>query len=306
MSDLCYRRLYLPLLHWEVSLVSKKLVIAAIDFLNPAPLMWDFEHEPRATELARRYSIISSTPAECAHHLRAGTADIGLVPVAAYPSLPNTAIVPRCGIASLDEVRSILLIVRHPEGVHGVRRVALDTASMTSATYTRILFHKLWKTKPEFLSHAADLEAMLSVADAAMVIGDPALLALEDREDRQRRTGEQLLYFDLAHEWRKWTNTAWVSAFWAVREDALTRTGVSAAQLVEDFERSRDGGLDNLDRIVEDWSARIAVPPATIKTYLFENIHYFLDDVCLDGLNLFYRYAVECGVLPVVPELKIL
>jgi chorismate dehydratase len=289
-----------------VSPASNKLVIAAIDFLNPAPLMWDFEHEPRSVELAARYTIVSSTPAECAQHLRTGTADIGLVPVAAYPFLPNAAIVPRCAIASLDEVRSILLIVRHPGGVSEVKRVALDTASVTSSTYTRILFCKRWKNNPEFLSHAADLEAMLNVADAAMLIGDPALLALEDRALREQRTGERLEYIDLAHEWRTWTDTAWVSAFWAAREDAFTRMGMAPSQLVEDFEHSRDSGLDHLDQIVQEWSTRIAVPPATIKHYLFDNIHYFLDDVCLDGLNLFYRYAVECGALPAVPKLRFL
>lgn len=294
------------MLHWQVSLASEKLVIAAINFLNPAPLMWDFEHEPRATELARRYSIISSTPSECAQHLRAGTADIGLVPVAAYPSLPDTLIVPRCAIASLYEVRSILLIVRNRGGLSGVRSVALDTASITSATYTKILFCKLWKTNPQFLPMSADLDAMLNVADAALLIGDPALLALEHRKLREQRTGELLLYLDLAHEWRAWTHTAWVSAFWAVREDALNRTGISPLQIIKDFERSRDGGLDHIDLIVEEWSTRIAVPSATVKTYLFDNIHYFLDDVCLDGLNLFYNYAFECGALPVLPKLRFL
>jgi chorismate dehydratase len=289
-----------------VTLPSERLVIAAIDFLNPAPLMWDFEHEPHASELAKRYSIFSSTPAECARHLQTGTADIGLVPVAAYSSLNNAAIVPRCAIASLDEVRSILLVVCNAVGVRAVKRVALDTASITSATYTRILFRKLWNNDPEFLPHAADLDEMLRVADAALLIGDPALLALEDRESREHRTGEKVLYLDLAHEWRAWTNTAWVSAFWAVRKEALERTGLAAEQIVEDFERSRDAGLDHLDEIVREWSSRIAVPAATIKTYLFDNIHYFLDDVCLDGLDLFYRYAVECGLLAEAPSLDFL
>lgn len=129
--------------------VSQKLLIAAINFVNPAPLMWDFEHEPCRRELLERYEIVPSTPAECALRLKSGTADIGLVPVAAYAELPGVvAIVPRCAIASLDEVRSILLVVRRSDGVSGVKRVALDTASMTSSTYTRILFHKLWKTHP--------------------------------------------------------------------------------------------------------------------------------------------------------------
>jgi chorismate dehydratase len=294
------------LLHWQVGLDSKKLIIAAIDFLNPAPLMWDFEHEPRRRDLLERYAILSSTPAECARRLQEGTADIGLVPVAAYCSLPDSSVVPRCAIASLDQVRSILLVVRHPGGVSGVKRVALDTSSITSSTYTRILFHKLWKTRPEFFSHPPDLDAMLGRADAAMLIGDPALLALEDRKQRELRTGERLEYIDLAHEWRAWTGTAWVSAFWAVRDDALVRTGATAAQIVEDFERSRDGGLDHLDQIVEEWSRRIAMPHKTIRTYLYDNIHYFLDDVCLDGLDLFYRYAVECGALPYAPKLRFL
>jgi chorismate dehydratase len=294
------------LLHWLVSLISKKLVIAAIDFANPAPLMWDFEHEPLKDELLRRYAIVSSTPSECARTLKAGTADIGLVPVAAYASMPETGIVPGCAIASLDFVKSILLVVRHKEGVHGVARVALDTASLTSAMYTRIFFDKLWKTKAAFVEHAPDLDAMLRVADAALLIGDPALLALEGRDARQARTGEQLEYIDLAHEWRAWTGTPWVSAFWAVREAAFGTGTVNRAQMVEDFVGSRDHGLAHIGELAREWSARVPVSADVLQSYLNENIYYLLDDACLEGLRLFYRYAVECGALRAVPTLRFL
>ena len=59
-------------------------------------------------------------------------------------------------------------------------------------------------------------------------------------------------------------------------------------------------------RLSRNGRRRITVPPGVIKTYLYDNIHYFLDDVCLDGLNLFYRYAVDCGALPAVPTLRFL
>jgi len=294
------------LLHWEVSPVSNKLIIAAIDFVNPAPLMWDFEHEPRKSELAQRYSIVSSTPAECARRLALRAADIGLVPVAAYASASGQSIIPGCAIASLDHIRSIILVLRHDRGVAGVKTVALDTASLTSATYTRILFDKLWRISPAFLPHAADLDAMLAVADAALLIGDPALLALEDREHRRERTGERLDYIDLGHEWRAWTGTPWVSAFWAVRQAAFTSATVSPAQLVEDFERSRDNGIAHTEELVAEWSGRIAVPAAVLRMYLTRNIHYVLDEACLAGLELFYRYAGECGALPPAPPLKFL
>jgi chorismate dehydratase len=289
-----------------VSLISKKLVIAAIDFANPAPLMWDFEHDPLRDELLQRYEVALSMPSECARRLQAGTADIGLVPVAAYASMPGAAIVPRCAIASLDHVQSILLVVRHSDGVRGVKRVALDTASLTSTAYTRIFFSKLWKTTPEFLPHAPHLEAMLRVADAALLIGDPALLALKDSEAREARMGEQLEYLDLAHEWRVWTGTPWVSAFWAVRESALGPETVSRAQLIDDFELSRDHGLAHIEELAQEWSARMPLSAAALEKYLRENIYYYLDGACLEGLDLFYRYAVECGALPVIPKLNFL
>lgn len=289
-----------------MSLISKKLIIAAIDFANPAPLMWDFEHAPLEDELLERYEIVSSMPSECAHKLKEGTADIGLVPVAAYAQMPDAVIVPGCAIASLDHVRSILLVVRQTQGVRAVKRVALDTASITSATFTRIFFSKLWKTAPEFIQHAPDLDGMLRTADAALLIGDPALLALEQREAREARTGERLEYIDLAHEWRVWTGTPWVSAFWAVREAAFGPETVTRAQLVEDFQASRDHGLTHIDELAREWAERVPVSAGALQNYLTENIYYFLDDACLEGLNLFYRYAVECGALPTVPELRFL
>jgi chorismate dehydratase len=289
-----------------VSPVSRKLVIAAIDFVNPAPLMWDFEHEPRKSELAERYSIISSTPAQCAQRLAAGAADIGLVPVAAYASAIGQSIVPGCTIASLGDIRSIILVVRGGLDVREVTSVALDTASLTSATYTRILFNKRWQIAPAFQPQAADLDAMLANADAALLIGDPALLALEEREAREASCGEKLSYFDLGKEWRSWTGTPWVSAFWSVRDSAFTPATVTPTELVEDFQRSRDNGLKNSEELVHEWSARIAVPAATLRTYLTQNIHYILDEACLEGLRLFYRYGAECGALPSVPKLKFL
>jgi chorismate dehydratase len=268
--------------------------------------MWSFEHEPDRARLSERYSLSSDTPAECAAKLAAGAADIGLVPVSALAFTPSLAVIPGCVIASRDRVRSILLIVRHPDGLEGVGRVALDSASRTSATYTRILFSRFWQIEPAFVEHAPDLEAMLEVADAALLIGDPALFALEDREARERRTGERLLYLDLAHEWHKLTGTVWVSAFWAARPEGLLASQISPSQIVADFQQSRDAGLAHIDALADEWSARIAVPRETIRTYLSDNIWYVLDDACLAGLELFYRYGVESGALPFAPPLRFL
>ncbi len=275
----------------------RKLRIAAISFLNTAPLMWDFAHAPRAAELARCYEVHFTLPNLCAEQLATGAADVGLVPVAACATNPQLRILPGAAIASLGHVRSILLVVRAGMALEDVQSVALDSTSRTSAALVRVLFAKFIGTNPHYTQHAPTLEAMLATADAALLIGDPALLA------RQAGACERFHCYDLAEEWRARTGLPFVFAVWALREGGLDSTGLTAAQVAEDFVRSRDAGLQNLDALVDEWAQRIDLPAHIIREYWTRNIHYTLDAECQDGLRLFYRYAAECGALPAVAEL---
>jgi len=280
-----------------------RLRIAAIRFLNPAPLMWDFEHEPHKSELAARYSVEWMMPSECAARLALpmddpSAADIGLVPVTALATTPDLLIVPGCAIAAKRRVRSILLVRKASQPLAEIRTVAADTSSNASLAYTQVLF-KLWgNAEAVFLPHHPDLDPMLEVADAAILIGDPALYALEERQNRLERSGEELVYHDLAEEWIRQTGVPWVSAVWAVRQASLEASGRTLESLAEDFTASRDRGLANIEALVEEWSARMPIPANTIRTYLTNNIFYFLDEECLEGLRRFYELAEEFGVLP--------
>ncbi len=278
--------------------VSNPLRVAAIDFLNPAPLMYSFEH---TKALAERYTLNYTLPSQCAADLLAGRADLGLIPIAALT--PELAIVPGCVIASLDRVRSIQLVIKQPHTLATVRTVAADNASRSSLAYSQILFRTFAENSPEYVSAPADAIAMLKHADAALLIGDPALLALEHRAEIEASVGP-CTWLDLAHEWRTRLDLPWVAAVWAVRPEALT--DVTAAQLIEDLNRSRTEGLAHIDRIVESWTPRIALPPATIREYLTRNLHYALDEPCMEAIRTFRRMAAEAGALPPLPDLRLL
>ena len=270
-----------------------RLRVAAIDFLNPAPLMWDFEHPPIDAELARCYRVERMLPSECAERLVNGEADIGLIPIAALATTPGLRILPGCTIAAKTRVRSLLLVRRARQPLQSLRSVAADTASRTTMAYARILFHIWGHEEVPFVPMAANLDHMLDCSDAAIVIGDPALLALEERSNRFERTGEELVYHDLAHEWRALTGLAFVSAVWgAARGSPLDES------VTRDFIRSRDHGLEHIDALVEEWSRRIPIPEQTIRTYLTTNIHYVLDEECIEGMRLFFRTAAALGILP--------
>jgi chorismate dehydratase len=311
------------------------LRIAAIDFLNPAPLMWNFEHvaSPK-DEPSRyaRYSVERMTPAACAQALQAGRADAGLIPIGAYAAMENLVIVPGCAIASLGAIRSLLLVVRAQRGdteqtegelapgsdgpgdgqgdepdlqpptaaeLAAIDSVALDTSSRTSALYTQILFQRFWGHTPRFASHAPHLDQMLRSADAALLIGDPALHALRDRAAREQRTGERLRYLDLGHLWHEATGTAWVSAFWAVCADSLQRfSPAECKQIAQDFLRSRDAGLRHIPELVAEWAPRLQLRPSVIETYLTKNIHYQLDALAIAGVERFFEEAYTLRLIP--------
>jgi chorismate dehydratase len=67
---------------------------------------------------------------------------------------------------------------------------------------------------------------------------------------------------------------------------------------VEDLIHSRDHGLQNIDALAAEWSGKMPLSEETIRTYLTANIHYVLDEECLEGMRGFFRMAAECAVLP--------
>ncbi len=265
-----------------------RLKISAISYLNTAPLLWDFERGDTGAEFDLSYTL----PSACAGALRDGTADIGIIPAAAYTAIPNLLVIPDVAIAARHPVRSILLVSKVP--LEKVRTVALDTSSMTSVALTKILFARWLGGAREYSSVPPQLDAMLSSCDAALLIGDPAL-----QVDRSR-----FVTLDLAKEWIARTGKSFVFAFWAIRRQALA--GRNGTTIGDTFKKSRDHGVhpENLETITQEWVPRLNLPAQLIRSYLTHHIHYYLDPPCLEGLRLFYRYGAELGVLPAAPELE--
>ena len=280
-----------------------RLKISAISYLNTAPLMWDFEHAEAGADDNFNFHISYTIPSACAEALRAGTADIGIIPAAAYATVPDLVILPDVAIAARRAVRSILLVSKGPVDRLSkqslwkqVRTVALDSSSMTSVVLTKILFAKWLGGAREYKPMAPDLDAMLGECDAALLIGDPAL-----QVDRTR-------YFtlDLAEEWVARTGKSFVFAFWAIRTQALA--GQNGAAIAEVFKKSRDHGLSprNLEAIAQEWAPRLGLTVEMVRVYLTHSIHYYLDPPCLEGLRLYYHLAAEIGALPQAPEFQFL
>jgi len=251
--------------------------------------MWDFEHG----NLGAQFDISYTIPSHCAEALGAGTADIGIIPAAAYATIPELVILPDVAIAAERAVRSILLVSK--VSLERIRMVALDTSSLTSVALTKVIFEKWLGGGRTFTPMSPDLDEMLASHDAGLLIGDPALQVDRDR----------YFTFDLAEEWVRHTGKPFVFAFWAMRRAALFDLSAES-DLARVFRESRNHGLEpgNLDRIARTWAPRLHLRASDVKSYLSDNIYYYLDGPCLEGLRLFYQYAETCGALPHAPSLQ--
>jgi len=313
--------------------------ISVVQYLNTAPLVWGMLHGAQRG----KFDLEFTTPARCADAVARGRADVGIVPSIEVPRIEGAEIVPGVSIASKGLVKSVLLLSNVP--IDEVRSVAMDNSSRTSAALVTILLRRFYGLDFESQSADPQPEEMLKRADAALLIGDPALTfllklegsRLKDDETRNSRfeirdskrevplgnsiavghsgpfaahrgrLGEEslfairpsnLLVYDLAAEWKRFTGLPFVFAVWAGRPEA------GLAEFARDFQESRDQGLRHLDAIASEWAPRLNLAESAVKLYLAENINYDLDEENLEGLRLFHKLAAEEGLIPANKELR--
>lgn len=281
-----------------------KLRISIVEYLNTAPLVWGFTEGP----LAGKYDLSFTMPSKCADALRAGNVDVAIIPAIEYQRIDGLAALPGMSVAAKGEVRSILVVSKKP--IDSVRSIALDTSSRSSAALVRLLVAENWRIAPQFIDAEPDPAAMLAKADAALIIGDPALRisvkmdylfakkpkpggCCQGDEDELPVPGYPALFvYDVAFQWREMTGKPCVLALWAGRPDKMT------AEVLADFQASKRFGLEHISDIAEAASIKLDIPAQELETYLRENIDFSLDDENLAGLNLYFEKCAAAGLIP--------
>jgi chorismate dehydratase len=283
--------------------------ISIVEYLNTAPLVRGFTHGP----LRGKYELSFTVPSQCAEALRSGAVDVAIIPAIEYQRIQDLVILPNLSIASRKSVRSLLLVSKKP--IQEVAHLALDRSSRSTQALTHILCEKLWHIKPEFFEAAPDLPEMLEHADAALLIGDPALrLAIACSPGAQRDASSDIVstaslvglsgsgpvyIYDIVEKWRAMTSLPAVLAVWAARRSAVT------PELVQDFQESLAFGLRHVDTIASEAAAEMKLPVGDLRRYLLENIDYHLDEENLRGLTRYYEFAAELGLITEVHKIAL-
>ena len=265
-------------------MTDRKPGIAASSYLNTAPLIWSFIHgsQRESVELCT-----DTAPARCAEMLLRGEVDAALVPVIEYQRIDDISIVRDVCVGSKTAVRSVVLVTRK-NNLKKIERVALDESSRTSAALVKIIFREFLEREPEWKTAAPDLHSMMQQADAALIIGDPAMTISRD----------QFRVFDLATLWHEFTGFGFVFAMWMARNQSVEKIRPV------DFGAARDEGLANLDQVIASYPHEMPFGDDEMKQYLSENILFRIDDEMQKGLALYFELAQTHGLIEAAKELQ--
>ena len=213
-------------------------------------------------------------PSECAREVATGAADIGIIPSVEL-NRHNYERVHGLGIASHGAVRSILLVSSKP--LDKIQTLAADISSRTSVALAQIILSRRYGAAPAVRSRAPRLREMLADADAALIIGDPALHLNPGALDYH--------VLDLGTAWTEMTGLPMVFAIWAGRKEAITPEVEAVFRASYEFGRSR------LEDIVRLESARRGLAPDLARDYLTGHIVCELGPADYRGLELFLDFA---------------
>lgn len=266
--------------------------VGHIQFLNCLPLYFGLVKSHALLDV----ELIKGMPTELNNLLINGNLDISPISSIEYARHNKSLVLfPDFTVSSDLEVKSILLLSRFPITELAGKSVALTSTSATSHVLLKLILRRGYGTEPEYVICRPDLDKMLSVADAALLIGDIALRYYADAKD--------FYLYDLGAEWKKLTGKKMVYAVWAVNRSFAEAEAGTTEYVFEIFKKSMDYSMEHLEEIAE-YATRWEPFSSSFLIDYFKTLRFDFGKEFQEGLLHFYRLAAEIGELESAPELE--
>lgn len=240
--------------------------VGSVPYLNAVPLTRGIEDQ-----------VVFLPPSQLAERLRQGELDAALVSIVEVLLQDRYDILDGIAIASLGEVKSVLLA--HSRPLEQLDVVYCDTASLTSIQLLRVLLAERG-LHPAFQPLAELTPGKLP--DALLLIGDQALQFVLGPHDHE--------VLDLGAAWFETTGLPFVYAVWALRR------GIENQQLRRRLHEVRSFGLETLDAIIAE---RTEFTADFRRDYLGWHVHFHLGSDERRGIARFMDLLRKHGIGPV-------
>ncbi|MFJ8044570.1 menaquinone biosynthetic enzyme MqnA/MqnD family protein [Kitasatospora sp. NPDC096147] len=255
--------------------------VGHIQFLNCLPLYWGLARTGNLLDL----DLSKDTPEKLSDQLVNGALDIGPITCVEYLRHADRLVVlPDIAVGSDGPVMSCVIVSKVPLAELDGRRVALGSTSRTSVRLAQLLLEEREGVRPEYFSCPPDLELMLADADAAVLIGDPALRASLEQAPQQG-----LAVHDLGEMWKEWTGLPFVFAVWAARREYVAEHPELVAAVHRAFLESRDLSVAEAGKVAEQAARWEEFDAPLLERYFTEALDFSLGERQLAGIAEFAR-----------------
>ena len=245
--------------------MMEKIRISAVKYANTYPFIWGL----RESGFDKKVILETDHPSVCASKLKAGLADIGLIPVAVIPQVPGAVIISDYCIGAGSKVRTVMLLSN--DRFEDIRTINLDYRSVSSVNLTRVLARFMWKKDFRWNNTSEKFDfSNMGPGEAAVLIGDQCF-----------EMGSRFSYrIDLAEEWKKQTGLPFVFACWVANREL-------DIDFISEFNYALKSGVDNIDKVVESFSEKSVIKDDDLRDYLNNNIEFVLDTEKKKGMDFF-------------------
>lgn len=233
----------------------EKIKISAVSYTNTKPFIYGIQHSPVLAQI----DLSLDVPSDCAQKLIENKVDIGLIPVAAIPSVPNAQIISSFCIGSVGAVNSVFIFSNVP--VNEIKTVKLDQQSRTSNNLARVLLKNHFKIEVDFISEQT------AITDAIVLIGDRTF-------DRKKDFNYA---YDMGEEWMKFTGLPFMYAAWVANKPI-------PEQFLADFDEALSLGIQNIQAVIEELPS---IEGIDIEDYLKHKLNFELTEEKLKAKDLF-------------------
>jgi chorismate dehydratase len=265
--------------------MQKSLRIGQILYTNTLPVTFYFDE----ARFAGRIELIQQVPAQLNAAMARGEIDVGPISSFSYAEHASQYLVlADLSVSATGRVGSIFLFSKRPiEQLDGAR-IALTNTSATSVNLLKIILQSFYGKEVSYVTQAPVLAEMLRDSDAALLIGDDALMAI--RENRAYHA------YDLGELWHRFTGYSMTFALWTVRKQVIAEQGELLREVHAAFLASKEKAKRHLDPLIEYVCARYGGEKSDWYTYFNGLRHDFTDEQRV-GLEYYYHCAAQLGLL---------
>ena len=270
--------------------VANTVRIGVVSYLNALPLI---DGVDQLVDIALRPDV----PSRLIDDLLSGEVDIALCSIFDYQSSPEPLVIVPAGLLGCNgSTMTVRLFSRVP--INRVSSICCDTDSHTSVNLLRVLLHEVHQIRPTLIPFDARTHSIEADGGSKKIDWPESMLLIGDKVVTEPTPAIRYPYqMDLGAEWKELTGLPFVFAAWMARADHAHARDSRMRAVAAALDRQRRHNRERIDQLIAQHAEQSGWPGDLARTYLHELICYEWNEEARAGVEQFFKYLHDLGLI---------